>query len=320
MPELPEVQTTVNGLNPAIRGLRISDVWTDYDSAFHRGKDSIKDPAYFVHFKKAVVGATIERVDRIAKNILIRIARGTGKSAERHAILIHMKMTGHLMIGRYVFDAHAARDQWKPAADASPALHDPYNRFVHLVFTLSNKKHLVLSDMRKFAKVTLIREDDLGKTVHLEGIGPDPLTREFTFDAFKARLLRRPTGRVKNVLMDQTVIAGVGNIYSDEALWRAGLHPEERVMNIPDSYLRKLYSALIAVLRRGIDFGGDSMSDYRNIDGERGRFQEHHKVYRKKGERCSKPGCGGTIIRKVVGGRSAHFCDTHQKLLKARKK
>lgn len=311
MPELPEVQTTVNGLNASIRGLKILDVWTDYNSSFHHGKDSIKDPAYFTRFKKAVTGAKVERVDRIAKNILVRIAKG----GEKSVILIHMKMTGHIMIGRYEFDKKAARDPWRPAPDASPALRDPYNRFIHLVFTLSNKKQLVLSDMRKFAKVTLIPETELERTVHLFGIGPDPLKKEFTFEAFKERLERRPTGRIKNVLMDQTVIAGVGNIYSDEALWRTGLHPEERVMNIPDSYLKKLYPALLAVLRKGIDFGGDSMSDYRNIDGERGKFQEHHNVYRKTEQKCSKPGCKGTIIRKVVGGRSAHFCDIHQKLL-----
>ena len=311
MPELPEVQTTVNGLNASIRGLKITQVWTDYNSRFHHGKDSIKDPAYFAQFKKAVTGATISTVDRIAKNILIRIEKG----GEKSVILIHMKMTGHIMIGRYEFDSKAEKDPWKPASDASPALRDPYNRFVHFVCTLSNRKQLVLSDMRKFAKITLIPEGDLEKTVHLFGIGPDPLTKEFTFDVFKERLNRRPAGRIKNVLMDQAVIAGVGNIYSDEALWRAGLHPEERVMNIPDSYLKKLFPALRAVLRSGIDFGGDSMSDYRNIDGERGKFQEHHKVYRKTGTRCAKPGCTGTIIRKVVGGRSAHFCDAHQKLL-----
>lgn len=315
MPELPEVQTTVNGLNASVQGLRITHVWTDYDSRFHHGKDSIKDPAYFSRFKKAVTGAKIGRIDRIAKNILIKLEKGR----EKNTVLIHMKMTGHIMVGPYVFDAETAKaGSWAPAPDAPSALRDPYNRFIHLVFTLSNKKQLVLSDMRKFAKVTLIPEDELEKTAHLFGIGPDPLTKDFTFEVFKDRLNRRPTGRIKNVLMDQTVIAGVGNIYSDEALWRAGLHPEERIMNIPDPYLKKLYPALLAVLRSGIDFGGDSMSDYRNIDGERGEFQEHHKVYRKTGTRCAKPGCKGTIIRKVVGGRSAHFCDTHQKLLKAR--
>lgn len=309
MPELPEVQTTVNGLNANIRGLSILDVWTDYNSKFHIGKDSIKDPAYFRHFRKEAAGARISRIERLAKNILIHIENG----AKQSVILVHMKMTGHLLFGKFVYDKRS--NKWSPAPDERPSLSDPYNRFVHFVVSLSNKKHVALSDARKFAKVTLISEKDLVETIHLKGIGPDPMDKKFTFEVFKSRIGRRPTGRIKNVLMDPTIIAGVGNIYSDEALWRTGLHPEERVINIPDAYLKRLYSNLLKVLAKGIDFGGDSMSDYRNIHGERGKFQEHHKVYQKKGESCGKPGCKGTIIRKVVGGRSAHFCDTHQKLL-----
>jgi formamidopyrimidine-DNA glycosylase len=293
MPELPEVQTTVNGLNRTIRGLKIVDVWTDYNSLFQKGKDSVKDPTYFKYFKKEVVGAKVLGASRRAKNILVSIQ----KNNKNLVILVHMKMTGHLMYGDY---------------DRA----DPFNRFIHLVFTFGNGKTLELSDMRKFAKVTLIHEKDLAKTVHLEHIGPDPLDRSFTLEVFKERLGRKPNGRIKTVLMDQSVIAGIGNIYSDEALWQVGLHPEERVKNIPDPLLKKLHDAAKTVLKKGIDFGGDSMSDYRNIDGKRGRFQGQHNVYRKTGEHCSKPGCKGIILRKVVGGRSAHFCSMHQRFIK----
>lgn len=294
MPELPEVQTTVNGLNRAVRGLKITAVWTDYGSAFHTGKDSIKDPAYFRYFKKSIIGRKIVSVSRRAKNILIHLDSGD-------VVLVHMKMTGHLMYGDY---------------DRT----DPFNRYIRLIFTFSNKKTLELSDMRKFAKVTLIPEshleENLEKSLHLADLGPEPLDKSFSFAVFKGRLNRRPNGRIKTVLMDQSVIAGIGNIYSDEALWRAGLNPEERVENIPDPLLKKLYAAALTVLKKGIDFGGDSMSDYRNIDGKRGKFQEQHRAYRKTGQKCSKPGCKGIIVRKVVGGRSAHFCGEHQKMLK----
>lgn len=310
MPELPEVQTTVNGLNAKVKGLTIKEVWTDYNSKFHRGKDSIKDPSYFARFKREVEGAKIAHASRIGKNVLLHIKKGL----HRAVILIHMKMTGHIMVGRYIHDPK--KDAWTPAPDERDSLRDPYNRFVHFVIALSNRQHLALSDTRKFAKVTLIPEDELENTAHLSHIGPDPLDEDFTFGLFKERILRRPTGRIKTVLMDPSVIAGVGNIYSDEALWRAGLHPETRAEKIPDACLEDLHKALLAVLSKGIDFGGDSMSDYRNIDGERGRFQEHHKVYQRRGERCSKPGCKGTIVRKVIGGRSAHFCDAHQKLFR----
>lgn len=316
MPELPEVQTTVNGLNRAIRGLYVHEVWTDYNSKFHRGKDSVKDPAYFKFFKNEVEGAKIERVERVAKNILIHTEKKDGD--EKAVILIHMKMTGHIMVGRYVHKKDGKKSTqgtWAPAPGERASLFDPYNRFIHFVISFSNGKQLVLCDSRKFAKVTLIAHKDLAKSAHLADIGPDPLDKIFTYKLFTERLLLRTTGRIKNVLMDPSIIAGVGNIYSDEALWRAGINPEERVVNIPPTLLKKLYPALLAVLARGIDFGGDSMSDYRNVDGERGKFQEHHKVYQRKGERCTKPGCKGHIMRKVVGGRSAHFCDTHQKLL-----
>ncbi|MGC9605390.1 MAG: bifunctional DNA-formamidopyrimidine glycosylase/DNA-(apurinic or apyrimidinic site) lyase [Minisyncoccia bacterium] len=311
MPELPEVQTTASGLNRRVRGLKIVGVWTDYGSRFHKGKDSIKDPPYFRYFRRKVSGARIVGVDRKAKNVLIRIEKGR----ERSVILVHMKMTGHLMYGRYILKKNGKEGSWMPAPGEPSSLSDPFNRFIHFVMVLSDKKHVVLSDMRKFAKVTLIREKDLDRTIHLESIGPDPLEKSFDFKTFKERLARKPTGRIKQALMDQGVIAGIGNIYSDEALWRAGLNPEERVRNIPDSLLKKLHSAIRTVLERGIDFGGDSMSDYRNIDGKPGKFQEHHHAYQKTGEKCSKPGCKGTIVRKVVGGRSAHFCDKHQRLL-----
>lgn len=298
MPELPEVQTTVNGLNRNILGLKITGVWTDYNSIFQKGKDSVKDPAYFRFFKKKVIGRKVVSSSRLAKNILIGLDSGD-------AILVHMKMTGHLMYGDYDRD-------------------DPFNRFIHLKFIFNNGKTLELSDMRKFAKITLIPkkhfEKDLEKSAHLANIGPDPLAKDFSFGLFKGRLERRPNGRIKNVLMDQGIIAGVGNIYSDEALWRAGLNPEERVRSIPDWYLKKLYTELKIVLKKGIDFGGDSMSDYRNIDGKRGKFQEQHRAYRRTGQKCSKRGCGGIIVRKIVGGRSAHFCSVHQKLLKGKRK
>ena len=309
MPELPEVQTTANGLDKRVRGLKIVDVWTDYNSIFHKGKDSIKDPAFFAHFKKEVVGTTITHVSRRAKNVLIH--------TESAIILVHMKMTGHILYAPFelVTKPHPT---WIPAKNAASAFRDPFNRFIHFVITLSNGKHIALSDMRKFAKVTLVPATYESK--HLDGIGPEPLDPHFNFEMFKKRLALRPTGRIKTVLMDQTIIAGIGNIYSDEALWRAGIHPEEQVKNLLDDdiLLKKLFEASLTVLKNGIDFGGDSMSDYRNIDGERGRFQEQHRAYRKTGTPCSKHDCTGTITRKVVGGRSAHFCSVHQRLQKGR--
>ena len=168
--------------------------------------------------------------------------------------------------------------------------------------------------MRKFAKVTLIPTDKLSQSPDLAHLGPEPLDKAFTFDVYKERISKKSKGKIKTVLMDQTLIAGIGNIYSDEVLWRAGVNPEERVIHLSDKTLRTMFEAIKTTLRKGIDFGGDSMSDYRNIHGERGQFQAHHEAYRRTHKPCRKRGCGGMITRKIVGGRSAHFCTVHQRL------
>lgn len=309
MPELPEVQTTVDGINKVAKGLVIKDIWTSYNSLYHKGDDNIKDPKYFLYFKKNVVGTKIGKAHRRAKNILINLSNGK-------TILIHMKMTGHMMYGKYkkLPKKDYQGEYWRPAT-GNPALNDPFNRFVRLVFVFSNGNHLVLSDMRRFAKVTLIDTEKLHESDHLKNTGPEPLEDNFTFDKFKERILLQPKGKIKLVLMNPEILAGVGNIYSDEILWRASVHPLERAENISDKKLKEIFSAMKETLRRGIHLGGDSMSDYRNIEGKRGKFQEQHNAYKKTGSKCEKLGCGGTIIRQKVGGRSAHFCDKHQKLL-----
>jgi formamidopyrimidine-DNA glycosylase len=305
MPELPEVQTTVNGINSTVKGKKIVDIWTDYKSAHKMHSESIKNPDYFKKFKKLVVGTKILEARRRAKNILIDLSN-------QETIIVHMKMTGHLMYGKYIYSKKD--NKWLPA-DEGP-LKDPYNRFVHVVFTLDNGKHLVFSDTRKFGKVSVIETEVESESKHLKSIGPEPLDKEFSLTVFKERLLKRPNMKVKLALMDQTLIAGIGNIYSDEILWRASVHPLSLSPKIPPKNMKEMYTATIETLKKGIDFGGDSMSDYRNIHGERGTFQTAHNAYRLKGTKCKKRGCPGTIERMVIGGRSAHFCPVHQKLYK----
>ena len=309
MPELPEVQTTVNGINTVAKGLTISAAWTDLAKEKVSRADyteTIKSAQFFKAFTKAVVGAKILRAERRAKNILIHLSTGD-------SILIHMKMTGHIMYGSYSYDAK--KNEWTPSdKEKNEALRDPFNRFLHFVISFTNGKQLVLSDVRKFAKVTLVKKDTHHETKHLDNIGPEPLAEDFTYETFVSRLSRKAQGKVKPVLMDQSVIAGVGNIYSDEALWLAHIHPETRVRNIPAKHMKELFTATLAVLKKGIDFGGDSTSDYRQIDGTRGEFSHQHNAYRRTGKKCMKRGCDGDILRIVVGGRSAHFCGVHQTL------
>ena len=309
MPELPEVQTTVNGLREKIIGLTITDVWSDYDSPHFKGSDTIKDRRYFRTLRTCIIGARVYKVDRRAKNILIHIQT---INKEELVILVHMKMTGHLLYGTYRFDAQMSKDPWQPIDPQS--LKDPYNRHVHFLISFDNKRHLALSDVRKFAKVTLLDVTSLHTSAHVKDIGPEPLENKFTFHVFEKRVMLRPTGKIKQVLMDQSVLAGIGNIYADESLWRAGIHPLEKVRSITRPRLLLLFSAIKTTLSHGIDFGGDSTSDYRNVDGEKGEFHEKHHAYQRTGSRCDKRGCTGKIVRTVLGGRGTHFCDTHQKL------
>ncbi len=300
MPELPEVQTTASILNKKIKGLKILDVWTDYDSKFYKGKNDIKNKEYFPIFRKQLLNTKVLSVERRAKNVLINVSGNK-------TILVHMKMTGHLLYGEYKFDGK----KYIPPKDGP--LSDPFNRFIHLAFKLSDRNTLVLSDTRKFAKVLIFDTDKIKEFPDLKKLGPEPLERGFTYKVFKERIYKKPEGKIKTVLMDQEIIAGIGNIYSDEVLWLSDIHPLTKVKSIKEDKLKLLYQNIIKVLKKSISIGGDSMSDYRNPMGEKGGYQEVHNVYKKLGQKCIMKGCTGIIRRIKVGGRSAHFCDIHQK-------
>ncbi len=281
MPELPEVETTVRGLRKTVVGLAIKNVWTDLATKDKRQRDAVANPKYFTHFKKEILNEKIKSVERQAKNILINLSGGK-------TILIHMKMTGHL-------------------------LYNNRDKYVHVLFTLSNRKFLAFSDIRKFGKITLLDTKTAHDSKHLKDIGPEPLDKNFTLKDFVERLKRKPNGKIKTVLMDQSVIAGIGNIYSDEILWRTTVHPERRVSKIKDEEFKEMFQAMREILLKSIKLGGDSMSDYINLSGGKGRFQLYHEAYQRKGEKCRKKACKGIIQRKMINGRSAHFCSSHQK-------
>jgi formamidopyrimidine-DNA glycosylase len=303
----------VNGLQESIVGLRITDVWSNYNSPYFKGSRTIKDQTFFKHFKKEVTGSKVVAVTRRAKNILIHLIGNSGtKSPAEKILLVHMKMTGHLLYGRYQFNSKNKKDPWE--AQEPESLKDSYNQHVHFLISFSNKKQLALSDVRKFAKVTLIDSKTAHNSHHLNKIGPEPLEKSFTLDKFVARLNIRPNCKIKQALMDQSIIAGIGNIYADESLWRAGIHPTEKIVNITTAQLKLLFDAIKKTLSKGIAFGGDSTSDYRNIHGDKGRFHETHHAYQRTGTKCDQKGCVGTIRRIMIGSRSTHFCDTHQKL------
>jgi formamidopyrimidine-DNA glycosylase len=181
-----------------------------------------------------------------------------------------------------------------------------------VVFILSNGKHLVFCDSRKFGTIVVEKTKTLrdGRFAHL---GPEPLEKTFTENNFKERLLKSPARAIKTVLMDQSIIAGIGNIYSDEMLHRAHILPTRTSKSLKKGEVTLLFKSMKEVLTKGIDFGGDSTSDYRNIEGKRGAFHENHLVYLRTKEKCLTKSCKGVIEKKTIGGRSAHFCRTCQR-------
>ncbi len=305
MPELPEVHTTVMGLQKVLPGLSFLDIWSDMWSDAKICKNTIKDRSYFSYFKKYSLNQKVIAVRRRAKHILIDLENG-------FTIIIHMKMTGHLMYGTYQHNKKYNGREWSwiPIEKDSPLL-DPYNRHIHVVFIVSNGKHLVFCDSRKFGTIVVEKTETLD-TERLAHLGPEPLEKSFTEKNFKERILLSPSRPIKTVLMDQKIIAGVGNIYSDEMLHRAHILPTRTPKSLQNKDFKALFTVMQKVLLKGIDFGGDSTSDYRNVDGARGAFHENHLVYRRTQKKCLAKKCEGIIEKKTIGGRSAHFCPVCQ--------
>jgi formamidopyrimidine-DNA glycosylase len=306
MPELPEVHTTVTGLQKVLPKLSITDVWSDMWSASTLAKNTIKDRSYFSYFKKYTLNQKVLKVRRRAKYILIDLENG-------FTLVVHMKMTGHLMYGEYRHDKNYNGKEWGwiPTLKNSP-LSDPYNRHIHVVFTLSNAKHLVFCDSRKFGTIVVEKTDTLHKE-RLAHLGPEPLETTFTRNNLRERVMKSPTRAIKTVLMDQSIVAGIGNIYSDEMLHRAHTLPTRSPKSLNEMEWRDLFKAMKEVLLQGVDLGGDSTSDYRNITGARGAFHENHLVYLRTKKPCLLTQCDGVIEKQTIGGRSAHFCRSCQR-------
>jgi len=288
MPELPEVETTMRGLKKEVLSKTFIGVWTDFPKI-------IKKPKNFEKFKKEIKGKKIKKIWRRGKNILFELSN-------KKTLLVHQKLTGHLLVGKW----QKAGNIWQ--APSGP-LSEKINSFLHLIFTLDNGQMLALSDVRKFAKVELLDNQELKKEIN--SLGPEPLEKSFTFEKFK-KALQKKKGRIKPVLMDQTIIAGIGNIYSDEILFASKIHPQKETSDLKENEIREIYENIKKILKKAILLKGESISDYRVPSGKRGGFDEERKVYRREGELCLR--CGTKIKRAKIGGRSAHYCPNCQKI------
>ena len=290
MPELPEVETIVRGLNHKVVGLKIVDAWTDWPRTI---KTHTLDK-----FKREIGRREILRAHRRAKYIMLDLS-------DDKTLIIHQKISGHLLYGKWKIKGKKV----EPAMEG-PIKSDPYNRFIRFALYLNNGYMLGLSDVRRFGKVFLGDTDKIENINEIGKLGPEPLDPKFTPAKFK-ELMRRKRGVIKKVLMDPFVIVGIGNIYSDEILWYSGIAPLHRVEKLTDTELATIYRNIKMVLKKAIGAKGDSLQDYRTLEGKFGNYQNMHKAYQLTGEKCQKRD-GGVIKRIAINNRSAHYCPVHQ--------
>lgn len=307
MPELPEVQTTVDDLRKKIVGLTIKGVWCNSPKQIHSHKspsrrltdrDVKQAKKNYAAFKKSAVGLKVFSVERKGKNILINLSQGK-------TILIHQKMTGHLLIGRWMLTGQTAEPLFPPAM-----VSDPFNRHVRLVLNLSSGDQLALADVRKFAKIILADTAKILELPDIKGLGPDALSDDLTLGEF-SKIILNSSPTIKQALLKPEVISGIGNIYSDDILHKAKVHPLQDPRRLEAREVKRLYAAMRQVLKKAVKLRGTSTSDFRDTAGERGFYTEHRLVYQRKGQACQH--CGKDIKRIKVGGRSAHFCLNCQK-------
>ncbi|PRS10538.1 DNA-formamidopyrimidine glycosylase [Bacillus atrophaeus] len=274
MPELPEVETVRRTLTGLVRGKTIKSVEI-------RWPNIIKRPAEPEEFARNLIGETIQSIGRRGKFLLFH--------------LDHFVMVSHLrMEGKY----------WLHQAE------DPDDKHVHVVFTMTDGTQLRYRDVRKFGTMHLFHPGEEMRELPLSQLGPEPDDKEFT-DAYLKERLMKTNRAVKTALLDQKAVVGLGNIYVDEALFRAGIHPETKANQLSAKKIKKLHEEIKNTLQEAIDAGGSTVRSYINSQGEIGMFQLRHFVYGKKDKPCKT--CGTMISKIVVGGRGTHFCAKCQK-------
>ncbi len=283
MPELPEVETVRRGLAPVLEGARFAKV--------EQRRADLRFP-FPRNFAKRLKGRRVERLDRRAKYLMVWLDDGK-------VLAMHLGMSG-----RFVVENGAGKSHRKILGEfvqqaGEDGKHD------HLILTMSNGAVIRYNDARRFGYMTLIEAGKLDEHPLFHGLGIEPLSDALTADCLAARGKGRKQP-LKAFLLDQRVLAGIGNIYADEALHRAALHPLSPAGSMRPEHCEALVEGIVDALEAGLAEGGASIDDYRDARGERGSMQDEFLVHTREGEPC--PRCGETIERIVVGGRSTYFC------------
>jgi len=288
MPELPEVETVKLGLSRLITGQVIGDVSFDNPKSF---PNSLNDVDAFM------IGAEIIQVRRRAKVLLIDLSSG-------YSLVIHLKMTGQMVFrGEKTFGAGHPNDS---LVGKLP------DRSTRVTIDFKSKAQLFFNDQRKFGWMRLMPTNEIENIDFMKRVGPEPLSDDFTLKVFKRRLAKRSNSSIKAVLLDQSVLAGIGNIYADESLWGAKIHPLTKVVDISNEKLKTLHLEIKTILKLAIELGGSTDKNYVDAEGKKGSYMNFARVFRRNNLPC--PRCATTIIKIRAAGRGTHLCPKCQKM------
>ena len=287
MPELPEVETLKLGIQKYVVGHKILDL-------------EMAHPKIFQGERENVIGSTIKNVKRVGKGLILELSNG-------YCLAIHIKLTGQLIY----------RDNKTKNIELSSKVGETLpNNFTHVIFKLDRGAHLYYNDQRRFGWIKVVKSSEVQKLPFFRDMGPEPFValgiespdplRDLTFSRFKFVLSRKVT-KIKPALMDQTNMGGVGNIYANDGLFKAGISPMRSAKTLSEEELKKLYDSLIAVLQKGFESHGASELSFVNILGQEGKYQNHTLVYGKRFKECPNK-CGGKILFIKLAGRGTYYC------------
>jgi len=286
MPELPEVETVRRGLAKLIIGKVVKGEVHDTEKGFPNTPQDVK---------QFLIGASITDVRRRAKVLMIDLSTD-------YSLLIHLKMTGQLVfVGDTRFGAGHPNDS---------LVNELPDKSTRVTLSFEDGTKLFFNDQRKFGWVRLLPTAEIPNIPFMQKVGPEPLSADFTAKDFIQRLARRPKTNIKAALLDQSVVAGIGNIYADESLWGAKIHPTRLVSLLTEAEMTLLYTEMRAVMNLAVEKGGSSNSTYVNAEGKKGSYMDFARVFRREGLEC--PRCGSIIEKSRVAGRGTHTCPVCQ--------
>ena len=288
MPELPEVETVLVGLNELIVGKKIKSVKKDWLKSFPNNNSLVN---------KHLIDAQIISLKRRAKVLIINLSSD-------YSLMVHLKMTGQLVF----MDKKKRFGAGHPTDSLISRLPDNSTR---VIVSFNDGSKLFFNDQRKFGWMKLVKTDELMDSDFINSLGPEPLSEDFSWPALKERLNIRPNAAIKAVLLDQKIIAGIGNIYADESLWLAKIHPLSTVNSLSDQKIKLLCRSIIDVLYQAIKAGGSSDRNYVNARGQKGSYIKTAKVYHREGQPCLR--CGHKIVKERRVNRGTHYCPYCQK-------